>query len=415
MRRAAPVALIKVLHLLAITCTLVVLTLSSIGIYLVYKDYVVKSAEQQAIAIGRTVLDRHRDLILEQQPGGREMVAVANREFGPLDEALHAFIRNFSLLKIKIFSADRTLVYSTDRRIVGQRDENNPHLEDALVGIHSSVATTKEAVVDLTNEQRFDVNVVETYVPILSLQGNVIGSFEIYKDITGYRNRIWEGVATSTLILAGILVLAFSISYFIVRTAVRALEKAQRDLRQLADHDSLTGLLTRREIMSRLQEEFSRYQRAGADQPFCLIMLDVDHFKQVNDELGHLVGDQVLKVVAAVVRKHVREYDRCGRYGGEEFLVLLPATRLPDALLLAERVRLAIVQTPLLKERGDLHLSVSLGVSQVRPGDEHTDTVLKRADEGLYRAKHQGRNCIGCVEPGLSAAEDAKGHLNGGN
>lgn len=160
---------------------------------------------------------------------------------------------------------------------------------------------------------------------------------------------------------------------------------------ELAVRDVLTGLYNRRFLMEQLAREVERFVRHGA--PCSVVMLDVDHFKQVNDTYGHAVGDEVLRTVSRSMEAQVRQGDLVGRYGGEEFLIVLPMTELESAKALAQRVR-AAVETDTRHAPGSV--TASLGVAQLLSG-EPVDRWLMRVDEALYRAKAAGRNCVVAV------------------
>ena len=164
------------------------------------------------------------------------------------------------------------------------------------------------------------------------------------------------------------------------------------EVQRLATTDALTGLFNRRHFFATAERELERavrYQRSVS-----AIMLDVDHFKRFNDTYGHAVGDEVLRVVARCCREVVRNVDVVGRYGGEEFGVLVPEMSLDEACTqIAERIRARISETQVDTEHGALSVSVSLGVSAWRTGDDLSN-LLKRADEALYRAKANGRNRV---------------------
>jgi diguanylate cyclase (GGDEF)-like protein len=153
-----------------------------------------------------------------------------------------------------------------------------------------------------------------------------------------------------------------------------------------AVHDSLTGIFNKGYFSEYLQYEIARAIRK--QMPFSLIMLDIDHFKLVNDTYGHRRGDYALKTLAEVVRKSKRNADVLARIGGEEFILLLPDTRLSDASRLAERVRKSVEDFP-FEEIGKL--TVSLGVTEFTQTDNH-ESILKRVDSALYLAKANGRN-----------------------
>ena len=161
--------------------------------------------------------------------------------------------------------------------------------------------------------------------------------------------------------------------------------------RQKALIDPLTGLPNRAAWEERLEHEVAQWQAHG--NPLLIAMLDLDHFKRINDGYGHLAGDKVLKIIAAQLRKRLRPTDFIARFGGEEFVLLIPSTPLATGLQLAEKLRAAIEACPFHFKGEPVTITVSIGLAAFRGGDR-SDHVLKRADEALYRAKHNGRNCI---------------------
>jgi diguanylate cyclase (GGDEF)-like protein len=165
------------------------------------------------------------------------------------------------------------------------------------------------------------------------------------------------------------------------------------ELRIRASVDALTGLLNRRRWMERLAEEHARLLRQ-TDRPYTLLAIDLDHFKTVNDQHGHAIGDAVLRHVAERIQNCLRQTDAAGRLGGEEFIVLLPDTDLAAARPLAERLRATLAQSPLPHPNLPLIVTASLGLAQVLPSDTSYEDVMLRADRALYRAKHLGRNRI---------------------
>jgi len=167
--------------------------------------------------------------------------------------------------------------------------------------------------------------------------------------------------------------------------------------RQKALIDPLTGLPNRAAWGERLQHEVEQWQAHG--KPLLIAMLDLDHFKRINDGYGHLAGDKVLKIIATQLRKHLRPIDFIARFGGEEFVLLMPDTPLAAGLDLIEKLRAAIEACPFHFKGEPVTITTSIGVSAFRTGDR-SDHVLKRADEALYRAKRRGRNA---VEPQTAA------------
>ena len=161
--------------------------------------------------------------------------------------------------------------------------------------------------------------------------------------------------------------------------------------RQKALLDPLTGLPNRAAWSEQVEREMQRWQENGGD--LAMAILDLDHFKQINDGYGHLAGDKVLKIVADQLRKRLRGQDFIARFGGEEFVLLLPDTSPADALQVVETMRLAVEACPFHFKGERVVVSTSIGLSAFRPG-EVADQVLKRADAALYRAKQRGRNCV---------------------
>lgn len=179
----------------------------------------------------------------------------------------------------------------------------------------------------------------------------------------------------------------------------------EEELRRLAMVDSLTGVANRRHFEEMGERELSRLGRVK--DPLCVLLLDADHFKRVNDRYGHHVGDIVLRRVAEVCSRQIRTVDAIGRLGGEEFALLLPNTALEGARVMAERIRRAIAAERIVVDGETIRVTVSIGGTQVDPGEPTIKAAMQRADEAMYRAKQEGRNRVAMeapafVEPPLS-------------
>jgi two-component system cell cycle response regulator len=173
---------------------------------------------------------------------------------------------------------------------------------------------------------------------------------------------------------------------------------AREALREQATHDPLTCLWNRTSIMEILTREMAKAEREGASVG--VIMADLDHFKQINDTFGHQAGDAVLREAAKRMQASMRSYDAVGRYGGEEFLIVLPGSTHSSAGHLAERLRTAISREPIRLGERSLAFTISLGVSRSIPGEGmRPEWVIRAADEALYRAKDLGRNRVEWMEP----------------
>ena len=183
----------------------------------------------------------------------------------------------------------------------------------------------------------------------------------------------------------------------------RRILELQRSLRFAATHDFLTRLLNRAEVLAGLKRELARSERTG--HPVAVIMGDLDHFKEINDSYGHPAGDEALKDVALRLRSELRPYDLAGRYGGEEFLLILPTCNLTVAARRAEQLRIAIAKDPIHTQFGTLPITLSMGVTVSDPESGlSVEELLQQADQALYRAKEKGRNCVQTFSPELPAS-----------
>lgn len=175
------------------------------------------------------------------------------------------------------------------------------------------------------------------------------------------------------------------------------LKRTNELLLELSNTDHLTGLFNRRYLMDVLGKEVQRSLRKGGN--LSLIILDIDHFKQVNDQYGHLQGDTVLQKVALQLQKELRAYDTAARYGGEEFIAVLPDASLEEAVFVANRMRTSIQATRFNGELSQLSLTISLGVAMFAThGCNTVDSFINLADDALYRAKANGRNRVESAE-----------------
>ena len=289
-------------------------------------------------------------------------------------------------------------MYCTDPTLIGKVDEKNQRLSRALAGNIDAQLVTKDKAVDLADEELRDVDVVETYVPIRGPNNKVIGSFELYVNITSYREQIRDGAVLVTSFLTVVLIAVFGFSYLLIRGGAAQLKEAQTKLETMAATDVLTTLSNRGHLLSRGKEEFERLRRSRTDSPgsadMGCIMIDIDHFKKVNDTYGHLAGDAVLKEVARRLTTSVRPYDVVGRYGGEEFVVMLPDTSMEQCLIIAARIRENIRTETIEAEGNKLSITASLGVTRSSETDVNLSDVLKRADAAMYKAKADGRDQV---------------------
>ncbi len=199
------------------------------------------------------------------------------------------------------------------------------------------------------------------------------------------------GISLLVLLLAVWISVYFSRLNRALRREVSERQRLQEDLERLAHTDALTGLPNRRFFMTQLAGELGRRQRYG--HPLSLLMLDMDHFKRINDQWGHAVGDEALRLFADSVQCCLRTQDVAARLGGEEFAILLPETAENVARPVAERIRARMEQTPIATSEGNVNATVSIGVAEATDDDD-LESLLRRADQALYAAKQQGRNRV---------------------
>jgi diguanylate cyclase (GGDEF)-like protein len=215
------------------------------------------------------------------------------------------------------------------------------------------------------------------------------------KDKTLAEERLRSQTRTTQLVaIAGLtgLVTAFFLGY-----ALLSHRRHRAELIRLAERDELTGLLNRRAIVRKAVEFLSRARESKGT--LIIGLIDLDHFKTINDRFGHAVGDQLLQRFAAALRTSLQSREVFGRYGGEEFLVLFPDTTLDDARASAERLRNALRDQRLRVEEQDVTVTLSLGLASYEAGDVLFDQVARRADIALYVAKMQGRDRVEIFNP----------------
>lgn len=188
---------------------------------------------------------------------------------------------------------------------------------------------------------------------------------------------------------------------------IAQLEANQEQIRRLSQTDYLTGVMNRRSFVDSLDGEIQRCQRYG--NALSVLMIDIDNFKSINDSHGHQAGDAILKKVAHTLSTTIRMTDRCGRWGGEEFAVLMPETDLDTAQIMAERIRLAIIHEEVAVSSKRLMASVSIGVATWRDATLDAARLVDHADMAMYAAKVAGKNCVRVAETQLEACTAAMG------
>jgi len=393
-----PNSLLRWLVFIGIISMFLILSLTGFGIYRQSIGDVVHDAEEDARRIAAVMMADHENHLFIS---GERNIVLNRRDIAFINENIRKFLHPFGIVKIKIFGHDRQVIFSNDSSIIGKVNVGNKRLDRALGGEIDSHLETKDTVVDLAEEQLFDVDVVETYLPFYNAEGKIVGSIELYLDVTRYRKELNQRVTRSVLIIGVILLLVFSISYVIVNIETQQLKKLLLQLQKMAVTDPLTGIYNRGASINRAEEEISRMKRnkvASAGNTLGVIMIDLDHFKTVNDTYGHQIGDEVLREMTTRVTSCLREYDIFGRYGGEEFLMFVPDSDLKSVNAAAERIRHGLNASFFTCGDNNLQITASFGVTSCRDFTEPLNVILQRVDEALYKAKEEGRNRVVCFE-----------------
>ena len=219
--------------------------------------------------------------------------------------------------------------------------------------------------------------------------------FNSYRPVTGssdfmYQNTTFIPLMSSTGEVSHLCLLVYDVTDNAVHK--QSLEKANEELALLSQIDGLTKLFNRSHWESCLQAEYKRWTRSQHSSS--LVILDIDHFKKVNDTYGHVVGDEVIRHLSNLIRSHVRETDISGRYGGEEFVVLLTDTPLKNAYVFAERLRRAVEASISQYNDIDLKYTISIGIAEIEPSIKNHELWIQCADTALYHAKESGRNKV---------------------
>ncbi len=293
----------------------------------------------------------------------------------------------------KVWDRKATVLWSDDDRLIGRSFPDNAEVKQALAG---RVAVELKSLRELEHkygQERF-ARLAEIYVPVrANPSGEILGVIEVYKmparqlvDIRRMRILVWGIVLAGWVLLnCGLLPWTWE------------LKAANQRLEDLSIHDGLTSLYNYREFHRRLAAETERANRY--DRPFSFLLLDIDHFKAVNDSFGHLAGDAVLRDLAALFRETVRPADQVARIGGDEFAILLPETPGSGALAVAERVRALLASRAIPLATGQaVTITVSIGVASFPKEAESEERLIGAADQALYAAKQAGRNRVGRAE-----------------
>ncbi|HCY16702.1 MAG: hypothetical protein A2Z93_04410 [Curvibacter sp. GWA2_64_110] len=341
-----------------------------------------------------------------------------------LREALGNMMRGTTVLKIKIYSRDGITAFSTDPQQIGENKAGNAGFRSALNDMPRSELTHRNQfdAIEGTLEER---DVISTYVPIHNIengQQHVDGVFEVYQDVTTFvqeADRHLKWVSTGVVaVLAALYLAQFMVvrrAQTILRAQARALEdtnqeldhrvqerthdleneiserrRAEQRLDYLAHHDPLTDLPNRLLFKERLLQSLQQVSRHDAQ--LAVLFIDLDHFKDVNDTLGHSVGDALLTTVTRRLQTCIRPGDTLARLGGDEFICILENIGGPASALEVADQLLELFRQPFFVGDNQLYLSASIGISQAPADGTEVDVLVRKADAAMYQAKAHGRN-----------------------
>lgn len=342
------------------------------------------------------VWEKHRDFVLESKGLDRDGL-MADRRLRQMSSDVRKAMIGLRVVKVKVFNLEGFTVFSSDSQQIGEFELNNAGFLGAKGGQVISQVFFRDQL-EGTNGIEEKRNLVVSYVPVFSLDtGEVEGVIGLYSDVSDLLDAKKEDSWQITLIVLGLLGLLYVFLFLVVRRAEAILkrqdqeqEESETKIRYQALHDSLTQLPNRVSFTHHLPQAVVEASRLRHN--FALMFVDLDRFKQVNDQYGHEAGDAVLIEMAQRLQKSLRGTDRVYRIAGDEFTILAENLHSKeDARHLAERIRNA-ADEPVLWQGAALQVGVTVGIA-VYPEDGNTPEVLLRnADAAMYAAKNAGRN-----------------------
>lgn len=226
--------LLRVFSLASGVSILVILILVGLGIFTIFNRYIVAEAEEDAVSISRAIIGHHLHEFIVRGPDGEPTLLVPPAAYHRLDRNLEDKLRHFGVLKIKIFSRDMNIVFSNDRSIIGESDPDNDRLARALAGEPSSELESKDELWDLDDEKKYDIDMVETYMPLRTETGRIAGAFEIYMDVSAYRQVLQDVLISSVVVILLVLLAVFGVLIFFMRKATRIIYSKSQEIRVLS-------------------------------------------------------------------------------------------------------------------------------------------------------------------------------------
>jgi len=392
--------------------------------------------QMQDLAEGRNVamaqvfqnsLRNSLDALMSDSVGRDVESLTQSEEARRLHASVLELMRDTSVIRVKIYNRIGSTVFSTDASQIGESRLDNPGFRAAISGTIASELTHRDSMNSLDGTLS-EVDVLASHIPIRGKDQSVEGVFELYQDVSPFVSQLHRNMWLVTGGVALVFAALYLMQFLVVRRAQGILEdqegritaardtleiqvaartdelkrtntqlegeiverrQAQSKLNYLAYHDPLTGLSNRRSFIERLEESLRESARHG--ERLAVLFIDLDQFKQVNDSLGHGVGDELLVSVAARLSEHVRLIDMLARLGGDEFICLMEGVRNEDEVEVLAREIIGAFEYPFNLEDHELFLTASVGIC-LSPGDgDSVLDLLRNADTAMYRAKALGR------------------------
>jgi diguanylate cyclase (GGDEF)-like protein len=230
-------------------------------------------------------------------------------------------------------------------------------------------------------------------MPLHDISGRAVAHMVLVADVSDQLRLVQSTFYKGTITAGSVGVFLLALFYWLVGRVGLQIDRSEQELERLATHDGLTGLFNRRSFNALLDDEVSRTQRYGL--AVSLLMVDIDHFKRINDSYGHQVGDAVLQQMGGLLANSARGVDKVCRYGGEEIALILPQTGAEEAANIGERLRARIAENAFdLGQDRPIPVTVSIGVAACPANATDSPTLVRAADEALYEAKQGGRNRV---------------------
>lgn len=322
---------------------------------------------------------------------------VAHSTIKELDTSLEQQIRGLDIIKVKIYDLNGFTVYSSDFKQIGSSKRSSPSFQAALKGEVTSKLAFRDKIY-ARNEFIENRNVLASYIPIQRHKGaKVEGVLELYKDVTPLIDEIAASQRQVISGISGTLLGLFLILFLIIRRADNIIsefsnqqQKTTEKMRYHAFHDDLTGLPNRFLFIDRLEHAIISAERE--DRLVGLMFIDLDRFKQINDSLGHEMGDQLLFQVAQRLRDSIRPGDTVARIAGDEFTVLLEGLKTIERVVtIAQRI-ITVFAKPFTLDEHEVNITCSIGIAMYPFQDDDAQSLVKKADTAMYFAKQRGKN-----------------------